>query len=875
MASNHKMTPMMKQYFEIKEKHQDALLLYRMGDFYETFNDDAKTVSKVLGIALTKRGGEDATPLAGFPYHALDAHLPKLLAAGYKVARCEQIEDPKTAKGVVKRDVVEVNTPGSTLSEKVLDHKSNNYIISIDYENNSFGLAIADVSTGELLAFECNEETFYEQILNYNPKEILTAKSHKELIETKLRSSYSGLISSEENWFYDQNFTYDLLINHFKTHSLKGFGLEDKKLAISSCGALLNYLKSNYKNDLTHFHNIQSVEINNVMSLDQSTRRNLEILQTIHDSKKNATLISILDQTNTPMGARLLRKWISQPLVKLKQIEERHALVEELVQNEVFRDELKVILSEIGDLERILGRIATGRCSPKDLLFLKNGLNQIQPITNSIKEFANKNWIKISKQFHKIEHTIELIDKSINENAPHLITEGNIIKEGYHEELDELKKLSSEGKNFIVELQKSEREKTGIPSLKVNFNKVFGYYIEITNTHKDKVPDNYIRKQTLVNSERYITDELKKYEEKVLGAEEKINEIEHHLFHEIRLSVAKDTSIIQDNSRIIAYIDGIVSFAIASKENSYVKPKMHEGTELNYKNGRHPVVEKNLDPGTVFTVNNCHIDTDKDQIMVITGPNMAGKSTFLRQTGLIVLMAQIGCFVPADEAKIGVVDRIFTRVGASDNLASGESTFLVEMNEAANILNNTTESSLILFDELGRGTSTFDGLSIAWSVLEYLHINKEKAAKTLFATHYHELTELELLFPRIKNYNVAVEEIDDKVIFLRKIIPGGTDNSYGIQVAKMAGLPKQVIERAKEILSNLEENELNPNTQKPNIAKRQRGRDVDQNQTSLFASFSKAEPSAVEEKLKDVHIENLTPLEALNKLNELKKLIKT
>jgi DNA mismatch repair protein MutS len=875
MASTHKMTPMMKQYFEMKEKHSDAILLYRMGDFYETFNEDAKTVSKVLGIALTKRGGEDATPLAGFPYHSLDTHLPKLLSAGYKVARCEQIEDPKTAKGVVKRDVVEVNTPGSTLSEKVLDHRSNNYIISIDYENNLFGLAIADVSTGELIAFESGPEQLKEQILNYNVREVLTAKSNREQIEAILKNSYSGLISSEDNWFYDQTFTYDLLINHFKTHSLKGFGLEEKKLAITACGALLNYLKSNYKNDLSHFHSIQSIDIDNVMNLDQSTRRNLEILQTIHDNRKNATLISILDKTNTPMGARLLRKWISQPLINLIQIQKRHNLVEELVNNEDFSDNLRKILSEIGDLERILGRVATGRSSPKDLLFLKNGLCQIKPITECIYNIGNKNWISIAEQFHKIDHTIQLIEDSISEQAPHLITEGNIIKQGYHAELDELKNLSSEGKNFIIELQKTERDKTGISSLKVNFNKVFGYYIEITNTHKDKVPESYIRKQTLVNSERYITDELKKYEEKVLGAEEKINEIEYRLFHEIRERVAKDTSIIQENSKVIAYIDCLVSLAIASKENSYNKPLMYEGTELFYKNGRHPVVEKNLDPGTVFTVNSCQIDTEKDQIMIITGPNMAGKSTFLRQTGLIVLMAQIGCFVPADEAKIGVVDRIFTRVGASDNLASGESTFLVEMNEAANILNNTTENSLILFDELGRGTSTFDGLSIAWSVLEYLHINKEKAAKTLFATHYHELTELEMLFPRIKNFNVAVEELDDKVIFLRKIIPGGTDNSYGIQVAKMAGLPKQVIERAKEILENLEANELNPNTQKPNIAKRHRGRDVDQNQTSLFGSFSKNEPSEVEEKLKNVHIENLTPLEALNKLNELKKLIKS
>lgn len=868
-----KLTPMMRQYLDIKKQYPDALLLYRMGDFYESFFDDAKTIAKVLGIALTKRGGEDATPLAGFPFHALDAHLPKLLKAGHKVARCEQVEDPKKAKGLVKRDVVEIVSPGSTFSEKILDNKQNNYIASIYAAKNSYGVAVADVSTGEFLVSEIDHLSLSEFIQLYNPRELLVTSDTRQTLEASELHHYTGVFSVEEAWFFDYQYAYDLLIAHFKTHSLKGFGCDDYTSGVSAAGALLKYLKANYKSELAHISALETDSFGQFMQLDSSTKRNLEIHQTMDDGQQAGSLLSVLDKTKTPMGARLLKKWIVQPLVEKAAIEDRHDRVGTLVEREAQRGALRELLANIGDIERILGRISTGRCTPRDVLFVKQGLEQLAPIKAELDGLSSKAWNAFANSLHDVSHVIETIEKAIHPDAPTTLTEGNIIREGFHAELDELKKLSVEGKGFIANLQLTEREKTGITSLKVNYNKVFGYYIDVTNTHKDKVPEHYIRKQTLVNSERYITAELKEYEEKVLGAEEKINAIEHELFHAVREEITTDILAIQTNARKIAELDCIVSFAHVSVEQQYTRPHMAEGAHFSYKNGRHPVVETLLPPGQTFTTNDIFMSPDGDQIMVITGPNMAGKSTYLRQTGLIVLMAQIGCFVPASEAEIGVVDRIFTRVGASDNLAGGESTFLVEMNEAANILNNATPKSLILFDELGRGTSTFDGLSIAWSVVEYLHTMQERAAKTLFATHYHELTELEMMYPRIKNYNIAVEEYDDQIIFLRKIVRGGTDNSYGIQVAQMAGLPKVVIERAKEILANLEENELNPTSRVPKLAKRHAGRLVDANQLTLFSPQEPAKESEIEKDIRDLALNNITPLDALNKLNEYQQRI--
>ena len=872
MASPKKMTPMMRQYFDIKKDHQDAILLYRMGDFFETFNEDAKVISKVLGIALTKRGGEDSTPLAGFPHHALDAHLPKLLNAGHKVARCEQVEDPKQSKGIVKREVVEVSSPGSTLSEKLLDHKFNNYICAVFLDKGSVGFVIADISTGEFLVSEFDESVLTEQLLSYTPREILISSHQKDEIQQRLKNVYDGLFSIEESWFFDYEYAYDQLKDHFKTHSLKGFGCDEMPLAISASGALINYLRGNYKSDLDHISTMSIIETSNYMMLDISTKRNLEIVETIQDSSRKGTLISILDDTKTPMGSRLLKKWIASPLIKLNDIVRRHDLVESIISSVSEGNDIQSVLNEIGDIERILSRISTGRCSPRDLKFLKNSLGAIQPLNDVLLSIDKELWTEFVEQFDSVESVIDIVENAISEDAPNTITEGNIIRQGYNEELDELKSIATEGKGFIARLQAEEREKTGIPSLKVKFNKVFGYYIDITNTHKDKVPEHYIRKQTLVNSERYITEELKEYEEKVLGAEDKIKSIEYTLFQEIREQITQETKSIQKNAKIISEIDCLTSFARVSIVNNYTRPQMEDSGKLSYVKGRHPVIEHMLEPGTPFITNDCMMNLETDQLMMITGPNMAGKSTFLRQTGLIVLMAQIGCYVPANDVIIGVCDRIFTRVGASDNLSSGESTFLVEMNEAANILNNTTDKSLILFDELGRGTSTFDGLSIAWAVCEYLVKNNDRAAKTLFATHYHELTELESMYPRITNYNVSVEEYEDTVIFLRKIIKGGTDNSYGIQVAKMAGLPDSVIDRAKEILSNLEENELSPNNPRLKNSKKVKKRPINENQLTMF-SEPVVKPSIVEERLKNLSIDHLTPIDALNALNELKKLL--
>lgn len=873
MSKKSKTTPLMEQYLTIKAEHKNVILLYRMGDFYETFYEDAKTLSRVIGIALTKRAhGKSAdVPLAGFPYHALDNYLPKLLGAGHRVAICEQVEDPKMVKGIVKREVVEIASPGATLSDKILDSKSNNYLMALYLNSPQCALAIADVSTGSFQIAEFPENQLLDHLVRYQPKEILVAQSDFEQISGLVQNRLNAIITKREDWVYNYDFAYENLTTHFKSHSLKGFGCEGMNDAISAAGAVIHYINENYKTRLAHFVNLQVLNLSQFMVLDDATRRNLEIAQSAHIPAGTPTLLSVLDYTVTPMGGRLLKNWIQHPLLAKNEIIVRQKCVREALEDRSFREELVAQLKAVFDMERLLAKIVTGRANGRDVVNLKNSLTIIKPLKQLITKKIAPTLFKLTTKLDSLDTLADTIEKAIVEAPPQTLQEGGLIKPGYDKELDTLRDIAENGKDWLLKYQEEERQRTGINSLKISYNKVFGYYLEVTNIHKDKVPEEYIRKQTLVNAERYITDRLKEWEEKILGAEDKLKAIEYHIFQKIRDEVGKFTVQIQQNSQKIAELDCLLSFATASWENNYTCPEITETTSLEIIEGRHPVVEKHLAAGEDFIANDTKLDGKKEQVWIITGPNMAGKSTFLRQTGLIVLMAQIGSFVPAQKAKIGIVDRIFTRVGASDNLALGESTFLVEMNETANILNNATPKSLILLDEIGRGTSTFDGLSIAWSVVEYIHSKENLRSKTLFATHYHELTELAILYPRIHNYNVAVEEWEDQVIFLRKIVAGGTDNSYGIYVAQLAGLPPELIERAKEILSNLEANELTPNSKQPKLAARRSGRGVDSNQINLFES--KKENPVLNELL-GLDLNNMTPLEALKKLDAFKKSLK-
>jgi DNA mismatch repair protein MutS len=864
-------TPLMEQYLKIKADYQETILLYRMGDFYETFYDDAKIISKELGIALTKRAhGKSAdVPLAGFPYHALDNYLYKLVQAGHRVAICEQVEDPKLAKGVVKREVIEVVTPGATLSEKLLDHKSNNFLAALHFAEKSIGLALSDISTGEFYTAEIRLDQLIEQLLAFQPKEILIASGQADELSTFISGHIPVIMTKRDDWMFNFEYAHELLLNHFQVHSLKGFGMESLPDAISASGAVINYLQENYKSSLDHIRKIQTINLSEYMILDEATRRNLEIKNPLRENVDGKTLMEVIDVTKTAMGGRLLRKWINQPLRVKKEINKRLDLVEELYLNKDVQTQIQDILKNCPDMERLIGKVATARANGRDLIFLKNSIKIIPGLKKMILETEIPGLKATISQLEELDELVNLIEEAIVDDPPLTLMEGGLIKRSYSADLDKLYEIAHHGKEWLVSEQEKERQKTGISTLKINYNKVFGYYIEVTKTNLDKIPPEYIRKQTLVNAERFITPELKEMEEKILTAEEKMNSMEYEIFQEIREQVADEIDKIQSNSNLIAFLDCICSFSSVATDHEYVRPKISDKTDLYLKKSRHPVVEKFMQPGEEFVPNDVSLNTDEEQIWIITGPNMAGKSTFLRQVGLIVFMAQVGCFVPAEKAQIGLVDRIFTRVGASDNLARGESTFLVEMNETANILNNATDQSLVLLDEIGRGTSTFDGLSIAWAVSEYLHNEKSIQAKTLFATHYHELTELALLYPKIKNYNVTVEEWENKIIFLRKIIPGGTDNSYGIHVAQMAGLPRSVIERAREILNNLEANELSPNSM-PKLAQRTAGRDVDQNQVSLFPP---PETSELEKELKAIDLNKMTPLEALVKLNDLKKML--
>lgn len=861
-------TPLMTQYFKIKKQHPDTILLFRVGDFFETFEEDAKIASKVLGITLTKRsnGAAEDVPLAGFPHHAIDAYLPKLVRAGYRVAVCEQMENPKFAKGIVKREVVEVVTPGVTLSDKLLDHKKNNYVLAVFIKDDIAGLSFSDISTGEFYVYETKADQLSEQIQLINPSEILYQKRDKDLL-VKIISKINPEIrlTKIEDWIFNFDYTNELLLNHFKTVTLKGFGIELFQNGIVAAGIVLHYLQETQRVKLSHLNKISIYNPSDYMILDYSTKRNLEIITSMQEGTREGSLISILDKTQTAMGGRLLKKWISAPLRDVSAIQKRLNAVENLVNEKSLRKELINHLKEIGDLERLISKVCTGRANPREIVAVKTSLRKIPEVKELLNKFSDITLKKIGESLKDLSQLVEKISEAIIDSPPASLTEGGIIRSGFSPELDELREIALHGKEWITNLQQKERERTGIPSLKVGFNNVFGYYIDISNAHKSKVPDDYIRKQTLVNSERYITPELKTFEEKILNAEEKIGELEYQLFNEIRNFVALEAEAIQTNARLIGMLDVFLSFAECAEEYNYVKPEVNDEDEIEIFQGRHPVVERILSPGEKFTPNDCKLNNTDQQIILLTGPNMAGKSVYLRQVGLIVLLAQIGSFVPASKAKIGIVDRIFTRVGASDNITAGESTFLVEMQEAANILNNATSKSLVLLDEIGRGTSTFDGISIAWAITEYIHENPSVAAKTLFATHYHELNEMAELFPRIKNYKVEVREYDDKVIFLHRVNPGKADHSYGIQVAMMAGLPVFVTNRAKEILNNLESKELTPYAVKKERLKKLKS-ETD-NQISLF-EFKDDE---LRTEIKNLELDTLTPIEALNKLNELKR----
>ncbi len=864
-------TPLMTQYHKIKEANPDTILLFRVGDFFETFEEDARLASKVLGITLTKRanGAAEDVPLAGFPHHAIDNYLPKLVRAGYRVAVCEQIENPKFAKGIVKREVVEVVTPGVALSDKLLDHKKNNYLLAVFIKDEIAGISFADISTGEFYTFEIPEDEIYQQLESISPAEILIRKKDKELLSPIINEAIPSVrITKIDDWIFNYEYAKELLLMQFKTVNLKGFGIDKLFSGIISAGIVLNYLQETQKVNLTHLNRISLHNPSEYMLLDSSTKRNLEIATTIQEGGSDGTLISILDKTSTAMGGRLLKKWISAPLRNIELIENRLDGVEELLKEKQTRKKIINELNEIGDLERLISKICTGRANPREVVALKSSLKKLPSLKEFVTKFNSGILKKIKDDLNPLEALVDKIQSSIIDSPSAAILQGGIIRNGFSLELDELRDISINGKDWIAKLQKTERERTSISSLKVGFNKVFGYYIDISNTHKNKVPETYIRKQTLVNSERYITPELKEYEDKILNAEEKIYELESQLFNEIKLFAASYTLQIQNNARLIAVLDCLVSFAECAENYKYVKPEFVDGQILKIIKGRHPVVERILPPGEKFNPNDCFLENTTDQIAIITGPNMAGKSVYIRQVGLIVLMAQIGSFVSADSAEIGVVDRIFTRVGASDNIARGESTFLVEMQEAANILNNASCSSLILLDEIGRGTSTFDGISIAWAITEYIHENPEVSAKTLFATHYHELNEMTELFPRIKNYKVEVREYEDKVIFLHKVSPGRADHSYGIQVAQMAGMPLYVTNRAKEVLQNLESKELTPSEERKEKLKQLK--EKNENQIDLF----EIKDDKLRGEIGDLEIEKLTPLEALNKLSELKKKVK-
>jgi DNA mismatch repair protein MutS len=859
-----KETPLNKQYNQIKAKYPGAMLLFRVGDFYETFGEDAIKASKILGIVLTRRNnGGSNDELAGFPHHSLDTYLPKLVRAGQRVAICDQLEDPKTVKGIVKRGVTELVTPGVSFNDNVLDVRQNNYLASLHFAGEDLiGVAFLDISTGEFFTTQGSLAYVDKLIQGFSPAEILYCKKHKKRFEQVFGEKYNTY--TFEDWVFTYDFAYDQLIQHFKTNNLKGFGVENLQEGVTAAGVILQYLKDTEHREVDHINRLTRLDQEQYVWLDRFTIRNLELLFSPHEG--GVPLIDILDQTVTPMGARLLRKWLVLPLKNKAQIEERLNTVQYFAGDKQVLQNLIQVLKPIGDLERLVSKVAVRRINPREMVQLRKALAQIEPLKELL--VGHPSMEKLTGQLNDCKFLVEKIERELRDDAPTQMNQGGMIRTGVDAALDELHKIAFSGKDYLVDIQNRESERTGIPSLKIAYNKVFGYYLEVSNAHKDKVPQEWIRKQTLVNAERYITEELKVYEEQILTAESKINEIEFRIFNELVLTAAEYVNVIQENARVISNLDALLSFARVALKNGYARPVITEEKRLDIKGGRHPVIEQQLPTGESYVPNDLYLDDEEQQIIIITGPNMAGKSALLRQTALIVLMAQIGSFVPAASAEVGIVDKIFTRVGANDNLSRGESTFMVEMTETASILNNLGDRSLVIMDEIGRGTSTYDGVSIAWSIAEYLHNHKKQRPRTLFATHYHELNNLSNDFPRIKNFNVSVKEMNGKVVFLRKLKEGGSEHSFGIHVAQLAGMPQSVVLRANEILQELEKSESKEKN-------KSRISEAPKNNFQLNF-FDPVDPVAetLKEKIKAMDLNAMSPIEALLKLNDLQNLVK-
>lgn len=871
------LTPMMKQYMQTKEEYKDCILFYRLGDFYEMFFDDALTASKELEITLTGKncGLEERAPMCGIPYHAVDSYLNRLVSKGYKVAICEQVEDPKTAKGIVKREVIRVVTPGTNLDTQGLDETKNNYIMCIVYMADRYGLSVADVTTGEYLVTELDSQTkLMDELYKFMPSEIVCNEAFymSGLDLDDLKNRLHMAIYSLEAWYYDDALCRETLQEHFKVASLEGIGLSDCECGMIASGALLKYLEETQKNSLSHMSRLTRYATGNYMVLDSATRRNLELVETLREKQKRGSLLWVLDKTKTAMGARTLRKYVEQPLIDKESIVKRLDAVAELKDNAICREEIREYLNPVYDLERLVGKITYQSANPRDLIAFQSSLSMLPSVKCILKDMESDLLKEIYEELDPLEELCDLVGRAIQEEPPLAMKEGGIIKDGYNEEVDRLRKAKSEGKNWLADLETKEREKTGIKNLRIRYNKVFGYYLEVTNSFKDLVPDYYTRKQTLANAERYIIPELKELEDTILGAEDKLCALEYELYCEVRNTIAAELTRIQRTAKAVAKLDVIASLALVAERNNYVRPKINEKGVIDIRDGRHPVVEKMI-PNDMFIANDTYLDDKKQRISIITGPNMAGKSTYMRQAALIVLMAQLGSFVPASSANIGLVDRIFTRVGASDDLASGQSTFMVEMNEVANILRNATSKSLLILDEIGRGTSTFDGLSIAWAVVEYISNSKLLGAKTLFATHYHELTELEGKISNVNNYCIAVKEKGDDIVFLRKIVKGGADKSYGIQVAKLAGVPDPVINRAKEIVEELVTADITGKVKDIAVqgseTKKKTQKKLDEVDLTQFSLFDTVKDDDVLNELKELDISHMTPMDAMNKLYQL------
>ena len=875
-------TPMMQHYLQTKEEYKDCILFYRLGDFYEMFFDDALVVSKELEITLTGKacGMEERAPMCGIPYHAAEGYLNRLVANGHKVAICEQVEDPKQAKGIVKREVIRIVTPGTNMDIQALDETKNNYIMCIVYMADKYGVSLADVSTGDYYVTEVDSERkLIDEINKFSPSEIICNESFymSGVDLDDMRHRLGITVYSLESWYFSDETAETTLKNHFHINSLEGLGLKDYACGTIAAGALLKYLYETQKTSLEHISAIHPYSTGKYMIIDSSTRRNLELVETLREKQKRGSLLWVLDKTKTAMGARLLRSYVEQPLIEKNEIEKRQKAIGDINKHMITREELREYLNPIYDLERLITRVTYMSANPRDLIAFKNSIKMLPPIKSLLADFDTELLCEIKEEIDSLEEIYSLIDDSILEEPPIMVREGGLIKDGYNEEVDKYRQASTEGKTWLADLEAKEREKTGIKNLKIKYNKVFGYYLEVTNSYKNLVPDYFMRKQTLANAERYITPELKELEDMILGAEDKLVNLEYELFTEVRNKIAAEVVRIQKTAKAVAKLDVFVSLAVVADQNNYCCPKMNESGVIDIKDGRHPVVEKMIN-NDMFIANDTYLDNGNNRISIITGPNMAGKSTYMRQTAIIVLMAQIGSYVPAASAKIGIVDRIFTRVGASDDLASGQSTFMVEMNEVANILRNATSNSLLVLDEIGRGTSTFDGLSIAWAVVEHISNPKLLGAKTLFATHYHELTELEGKLNNVNNYCIAVKEKGDDIVFLRKIVKGGADKSYGIQVAKLAGVPDSVIDRAKEIVEKLIENDIasvargiEVETGSSSKKKKERLDEVDLAQMSLFDTVKDDD---IIDELRNVDLGNMTPIDALNKLFELQNKVK-